>query len=133
MKKICIYLIEFYKKHDADYRKRQTVQSVYDNKKPLVYMVTGYDTDVITNYAKPIGVAKGESKDIFGHSHSYESYTAVRDYFSNVKSFLNKSCKRLKSSRGKNLILTLYFEPQYTKKQTLKSFKFKNARFSEVK
>ena len=121
--------VDFYKAHDADYRRNPKVQSVYDRNLPVVYMVSGNDVDVVTELAKPVGKAKSESLDLIGHSNSFESSRAANEFFKNVRSFLNKSCRRLKSDDKQNLSLRVYFDPKYNTKDKLVSFNFVNARF----
>ncbi len=121
--------VDFYRTHDADYRANPQVQSVYDNNSPVVYMVSGKDVDTVTEFAKPVGKAKSESIDLIGHSNSFETRKAASDFFRNVKSFLTKSCRRLKSDDNKNLSLRVYFDPKYNTKDKLVGFDFVNARF----
>lgn len=123
--------VEFYKSYDSDYRNNPIVTSVYDNNSPTVYMVTGSDVDVVKEFAKPIGKAKGDAKEYLGHSNSFESHIATKDYFKKVKAFLRGRCKRLKSADNKPLSLVLYFDPQFSKNDRLKGFEFRNARFLE--
>ncbi len=122
--------IKFYRDYDSDYRRNPKVMSVYDKDSPLVYMVTGRDVDVVKNMAKPVGIAKGQSIDRCGRSKSFESANAAKNYFSNVKSFLRSSCRRLKSNDGQNLSLRVYFDPKYgVRSQKLQGFDFVNAIF----
>lgn len=123
--------VEFYSSKDADYRKNPVVHSVYDNEKSLVYMVSGSDTDVVRELAKPIGVAKGEAKDKFGKTDSWETYIETKKYFKSVKDFLRYRCKRLKSAGGKGLSLIVYFTPIYSRNDKLKGFSYDKAEFVE--
>ncbi len=123
--------VEFYKSYDKDYAALPKVHSVYDNKKPVVYMVTGKDTDVIDSLAKPVGTAKGKSMETIGNISSFESRSASRNYFTNVGIFLKNACKRVHSSDGQDLSLVMYFKPVYTKRdKKLTGFEFMNAQFT---
>ena len=121
--------VHFYRGYDADYRKNPQVHSVYDKDSPVVYMVTGDDVNVVKELAKPIGIAKGEAIEKLGHSKSFEAKVASKDFFRNVKYFLNSRCRRLKSQDNKNLSLNVYFNPKYNRKNNLVGFDFVNARF----
>ena len=124
--------VNFYRAHDKDYRENPVVHSIYDENLPIVYMVTGNDTEVIKEYAKPVGIAKAESIDKIGHSKSFESQVASKNFFRNVKLFLLKRCRRLKSPQsGKDLSLIVYFNPQYTKSGNLTGFESADAEFIE--
>lgn len=120
--------VNFYSKYDRDYRNQKEVRSIYNYDSSTVIMVTGKDTEAVTNMAKPIGIAKGEAMDRTGHSGSFEAQLATRDYFSKIKSFLKYSCKQVKNDKGERLALRVYFDPKYKKDGTLKEFKFVNAR-----
>ena len=123
--------VNFYRAYDSDYRKNPVVHSVYDDSSPVVYMVTGDDTQVIRELAKPVGKAKAEAIDTIGSSKTFESQSASRTFFRKVKSFLNNGCKRLKSNSGKNLSLIVYFNPKYSRNDKLKGFEFVEANFVE--
>lgn len=123
--------VNFYRSYDSDYRKNPQVHSVYDRDNPVVYMVSGDDVDVVKEFAKPIGRAKGEAIDKLGHSKSFEAKAASKDFFRNVKYFLKTKCRRLKSKDNKNLSLRVYFDPKYNRKDNLVGFDFVNARFIE--
>lgn len=125
--------VNFYKQYDKDYQCVPTVHSVYDHENPIVYMVTGSDVDKVREMAKPIGKAKADSLDTFGHTKAFEVGQAGRDYYRDVQHFIKNSCKCLKSGDGKKLLLRVYFDPVYGKrgkqKGKLQGFEFVNARF----
>ena len=121
--------VEFYKDHDPDYRRMPVVHSVYLDDFKGVYLITGNDTDVIREYAKPIGRTKSEALDYIGTSKSLESQLAVKKYFKRVKFFLEHRCRRLKSRDGKKLSMILYFNPLYSKKDEIKGFQFEEVEF----
>ena len=125
--------VNFYKQHDIDYKNVPSVHSVYDHENPIVYMVTGSDVDKVREMAKPIGKAKAESLDTFGHTKAFEVGQAGRDYYREVQHFIKNTCKCLKSNDVKKLMLRVYFDPVYGKKgkqkDKLQGFKFVNARF----
>ncbi|MCD7879791.1 MAG: hypothetical protein LUG16_07660 [Candidatus Gastranaerophilales bacterium] len=123
--------INYYRKHDPDYRRVPAVRSVYDENKPVVYLVTGSDVDRVDLMGKEIGKAKRESIDKLGHSKSFEARSAVSNYFNGVKDFLKNSCTRLKSANNENLSLKVYFEPKYNKKNELVKFNYMGAEFTE--
>lgn len=123
--------VELYKSYDKDYAKNPVVRSVYDKNRPIVHMFSGTETDIIDNYAKPVGRAKGEAMDAIGKSKSFESSVASRNFFKNVRSYINGSARRLKSENGKNLSLVVYFNPKYTRNDNLKKFEYAGAVFLE--
>lgn len=123
--------VDFYKQYDSDYRSVRAVHSVYDDNRPIVHMITGKDVDKVREMAKPIGKAKADSLDAFGHTGSFEVYQTGRDYYRDVHNFIKHSCKRLKSDNDQNLTLRVYFDPVYGKKGQFKGFNFVNARFIE--
>lgn len=123
--------VDLYKQYDSDYRRVPKVKSVYDKYSPIVHMVTGSDVDVVNEYAKPVGIAKGESLDRIGRSDSYEARTASKNYFRNVTSYIKNRCRRLKSADGNKLSLVVYFDPKYTRTNNLKGFEYVGARFLE--
>lgn len=120
--------VDFYSQFDSDYRNRPEVRSVYDNDSARVFVITGNDVDAVTQFAKPIGKAKGESIDRTGHSSSFETKLATNDYFRQIKYFLRNSCRQIKDSDGNKLTLRVFFDPKYKKDGTLKGFEFVNAR-----
>ena len=121
--------INLYAAKDKDYRETPSVCSVYDLNMPVVYMVTGKDVYKVKTLARPIGKAKSESIYKTGHSKSFEAKNTVNTYFKEVKKFLNRSCKQVSTDDGKKLALRVYFDPQYTKKGKIKSFKYADAKF----
>lgn len=129
--------IEFYKKHDKDYRKCPVVMSMYDERResaPVIYMITGNDTEEAKQLAKPIGIAKSESLEHLGNTKSFEAKSAAKIYFDNMKYFLNKCCKRLKNEKNEELTLRVFFEPEYTvKTHRLKGFKYTGCDFTAEK
>lgn len=122
--------VDFYKQHDLDYCKTQVVQSIYPDKGPTIYMVSGSDVDKVKEMAKPIGKAKAEALDLTGQSSSFEVFQAGRNYFDDVKRFLKSSCQRLKNPQKEDLTLRMYFEPKYgVRNKKLQGFDFVHARF----
>ena len=125
--------VNFYKQYDKYYKTVPIVHSVYDHENPIVYMVTGSDVDKVREMAKPIGKAKADSLDTFGHTKAFEVAQAGRDYYREVQHFIKHSCNCLKSDDGQNLMLRVYFDPVYGKrgkqKGKLQGFDFVHARF----
>lgn len=125
----CPEFINMYKSYDKDYAYYPFVHSVYDKDEPVVYMVTGKDVDIVQRYAKNVGKAKSESLARIGEARSYESRKAAKDYFKDVKNFINNFCHRVRNNRNEDLSLRVYFDTQLTKNGEIKGFKFSNARF----
>jgi len=124
--------VKYYKKYDSDYRKNNRVCSVYDIDKPVVYIVSGNDSDVVTRIGKEIGPVKREAIEKNGNTKTAEVKNVVWNYFKEVKNFLRNNCRRLKSQDNKNLELNVYFNPKYTRNNTLKKFEFEKAKFKET-
>ena len=124
--------VNYYSQIDEDYRKFPHVRSIYERNNPVVYMVTGEDINIVNKMAMPIGKAKGQSLDAFGHTHSFEVNMEARVFFTNAKAFLKNNCSRLKdSSDNKNLILNVLFKPKFNKKKEVKGFEFIEAKFTK--
>ena len=124
-------LINSFKSLDKDYKKDPYVASIYDYNNSTVYLATGCDARRIDEMAKPIGIAKGEAKRKTGKAKSYESSYAANEYFKNVKEYITKRCKRLKSANGENLSLKILFTPKYTREGKLKDFELTDSKFIE--
>ena len=118
-----------YKNQDRDYRSLPVVKSIYDDETPTVFLVTGKDVDEVNNLAKPVGIAKRESIDAIGNSHSFESKNAAKNYFRNAKNFLFRYCNRVKNEDGKPLTMQVFFNPVYNKRQELKGFDYVKTSF----
>lgn len=125
----CPEFVNLYKSYDKDYQYYPVVHSVYDKDEPIVYMVTGKDVDIVQSYAKNVGKAKSESIARIGESRSYESRKAAKNYFKDVKKFLNNFCNRVRNNQSEELSLRVYFDTELTKTGNIKGFKFANARF----
>lgn len=123
--------INEYKAQDRDYRSIPAVKSIYDDETPTVFLVTGKDVDEVNRLAKPVGIAKRESIDAIGNSHSFESKNAAKTYFRNAKNFLSRYCNRVKNQEGKELTMQVFFNPVYNKKQELKGFDYVSTSFVE--
>lgn len=122
--------VDFYKQYDSDYCAIPAVHSIYDDNRPIVHMVTGKDVDRVKEMAKPLGKAKADSLEAFGHTGAFEVYQTGREYYRGVHNFIKNSCRHLKSDDdNQNLMLRVYFDPVYGKKGQFKGFNFVNARF----
>ena len=119
-------LVDKFSSYDKDYKEKPYVRSVCD--RGVVYLVTGKDANKLPEYAKPIGIAKSESLDAFGHSESHDAKLRTREYFANVKSFLKNTCIQIKGGNDKPLTLNAYFDPQY-KNGELKDYKYNSLEF----
>ena len=130
-KKTDFGLINFYSKYDKDYASNPVVHSVYQSRGPMLYMVTGNDVEVVNELARTVGIAKGESKDAFGHSKSFEAQYAAKNYKIKVNNFIKNVCRPVKSGiGGEKLALHLFFTPKYKKKSgELIGFSFATAQF----
>ena len=124
--------VTMYSSFDKDYKSVREVRSVYDYDNARVLMVTGRDVDAVTQMAKPIGKAKSESIDRTGRSSSFETRLATNDYYRQIKSFLRKSCRAVKSESGSKLALQVYFDPKYKKDGQLKAFDYVGSRFVPI-
>lgn len=116
--------VECYKRFDDDYTKNPTAKSFYDEDNARVFLITGNDADKIQEFAKPIGIAKGEAMDKIGHSKSYEASLASRIYFHEVQSYLKNTARQLRAQDGTKLEMRAFFNPTYTKKGKHTGFQF---------
>lgn len=123
--------IKFYKSHDKDYAKNAAVKSIYDKDSSVVYMVTGFDTNIVDSYAKNIGLTKASEKKYYDNSTNEYSKKAASDYFNNVFKFLQNSCKRVKTDSGDDLTLKVYFEAKRNKRDEITGFTLTNAQFEK--
>ncbi len=92
-------------------------------------MVTGKDTDVIKQAAKPVGRAKRESIDTTENTKSPEVRNATNQYIRDVKWYIKHSCRQVKSPNGDKLELHVYFLPKYGRDGKVKSFTYQIASF----
>ena len=122
-------LVKYIKKYDKDYRECPIVHSVYDYANSTVYLVTGRDVDTINQMAKPVGIAKGHSIDVLGHSKSFDAKYAAENFISKTFNFIKRNCRQVKNEKGQPLQLHVYYEPKYTKTGNLSSFVFQKAVF----
>ena len=122
--------INFYRAQDGDYQKYPTVRSYYADNNLDVFLITGHDADKVGEMAKPIGIARSEAKYRTGKANSYESRNASKNFFSNVESYLQGYCKRVKGKNGEKLVLNVLFEPIYNKNNEFKKFKYLEAKFT---
>ena len=118
-----------FKSYDKDYASVPAVKSVYDDVSPRVYLITGKDVDTVNALAKPVGVAKREACERTGKSKSFESKMAANNYFKQIRSFINYNCRRIKDKDGQPLSLNVYFNPEYTKNNSLKGFKYSHCEY----
>ncbi len=121
--------VDKFKAYDKDYAFLQVVRSVYDDKSPTVYLITGKDVDTVNAIAKPVGIAKREACEMTGKSKSFESGMAVNTFFKQIKNFINYNCRRIKDREGQPLSLNVYFNPEYTKSNSLKGFKYSHCEY----
>ena len=126
--------VNIYRRYDSDYNNVRAVHSVYNMDIPIVYMVTGKDVDIVNQMAKPVGMAKGRSMDVFGHSKSLEAGIASKVFQLNIRQFIEHNCKPVKTKdTNQPLELKMYFNPVYKKKSgDLKGFEFVGAQFVEA-
>lgn len=122
-------LVKYIKKYDRDYRECPQVHSVYDYANSIVYLVTGRDVDTINQMAKPVGIAKGHSMDVLGHSKSFDAKCAAENFVNRTYDFLKRHCRQVKNKKGERLQLHVYYEPKYTKKGNFDKFEFQHAIF----
>ena len=123
--------VRFYADNDPDYVSRNEVHSVYRQKGPMLYMVSGSDVDKVREFAKPVGIAKADSIEALGHTKSFEVREAAHNYINSVYSFLKNTCKQLRTKDGsEKLVLCLFFDPKYKKRTgKLSGFEFSSAKF----
>ena len=114
---------------DPDYRYLNVVQSVYDDKLPVVHMATGKDVDIIKNYAKNVGRAKSDALYAYGTTKTYETSRVTTDYFKTAKRYLFNSARRIKSQEGDRQALTVYFEPKFKRNGDFKEYQYVGADF----
>lgn len=123
--------VSFYKRNDPDYAMNPKIHSVYQQKGPMIYMVTGNDADDVNDMAKQVGIAKADSIEDLGHTKSLRVILAAQNYKQSVESFFKTSCKPVKTKdKSQRLALYLLFDPEYKKRTgELKGFKFRCAKF----
>ena len=119
--------VSYYSSFDRDYKTIPKVRTVYDYDSAKAYIVTGKDVEVVDKLAKPIGIAKSESVERTGESKSFETKTAAKNYFRQIKNYIKNSCRRLKTETGTGLELRVFYQPKFKKNGELKSFEYVNA------
>ena len=69
--------------------------------------------------------------DKYGKRGSFEEKVAQKQYYDSLNRFLKK-CKKVKNADGDEVVLNVFFEPEYTKKEKLKGFKYVKSAFKKV-
>lgn len=121
--------VKMFSGKDPDYRYLNVVQSVYDDKLPVVHMATGKDVDIIKNYAKNVGRAKSDALYAYGTTKTSETSRVTTDYFKTAKRYLFTKARRLKSPAGDKQGLAVYFKPIYKRNGEQKDLIFEKAEF----
>ena len=123
--------VDFYKSKDKDYEKFPQVKSFYGKHPQGVYLITGYDAEFANNLAKPLGMAKSESKELYGHTKSAKVAEESVILYKSMAHLVSRDSKRVKAEDGKNLTLNVYFEPKRKKTGEIKGFKYIGANFTD--
>lgn len=122
--------IELYKSIDKDYAKTPMVHSIYDLKQPVVYLVTGSDTDQINSMGKDLRLKKQDIFENTGNNDTPATQKVNKEFFEKTRNFLKNVCKRIKNNKGEKLTMCVFFEPKYTKKERkLIGFDYQNTAF----
>ena len=123
--------VQFYKGIDRDYNKYPIARSFYNRYTSEIFLVTGDDAALSDSMAKPLGIAKAQSRKINGTYNTDMVEAASNRYHKEMAILTGKSSNRVKSASGENLNLNVYFEPKYSKKGELKEFKYIGANFTD--
>ena len=123
--------VDFYKKTDRDYFSCPYVKSFYVRKSPDIYLITGRDSVLADNMAKPLGIAKADSIERYGNTSSLKVKEESKALYRNMEQLVYDNSKRIKTADGRNLNLNVYFEPKYKKTGEIKAFKYIGANFSD--
>lgn len=129
--------VSLYSFTDREYSKIPYVRSVYSykykngqkNKTPDVYLLTGRDAIEADKMARPIGVAKSDSKEKYNTTDTRTVKETANTYFYNLDNYIRTQANPLKNERKEALELHVYFEPQYTKDNKLKKFEYSFSAF----
>lgn len=122
--------VKMYKDTDKDYARNPIVSSIYDTEKPVVYLISGSDSEAIREMGRDFGRKKKEANDLPEYAIASTIKRTGREYYNQTRKFINNFCKRTKNTEGRDLTLHVFFEPKYTKKEhKLTGFEFVDAKF----
>ena len=122
---------------DKDYRKNPIIRSFYDitaenstNFKPISYAITGDDVSLFESaFAKNIGKAKGNSKQILGTTRSAETKLALSEYKQKGLDFATAKSRKIYNTDGTPCSIHTKFQITRNKNGKIKDFEFIDARF----
>ncbi|MBQ8635079.1 hypothetical protein IJ425_02880 [bacterium] len=134
--------VKAYKEQDKDYRALPCARSIYDKRAPIItsihdkppaysYLITGYDVETLDTLGKSFGYQK---KDIFertGVKKGRQVTDAKKQYKSGIKDVMDKLCKRVKDKDGDDIVMKVYFTPEFNRKGELLRFKYDEVAFSK--
>ena len=136
--------VNIYKKADKDYAYASVIRTYYDREVDIpkkmnepvphyVYLVTGKDAEIYDNLGKELGIAKRDYFERTGQKYGYDVQRAKTVYQHSLKDLVFNKCKKVKTEKGKEAALQIFFEPHYNKKGELDRFDYAGAFISEDK
>lgn len=133
--------VSLYSYVDKEYSKIPYVRSVYSyqnkngqiSKTPDVYLISGQDAIEADKMARPIGVAKSDSKEKYNTTDTDEVKKTTNTYFENLDNYIRTQSNPIKNEKKEALELHVFFEPEYTKDNKLKKFEYSFSEFVPYK
>lgn len=128
-----------YEQVDSDYAKNPIVRSIYDKNapipktaqeaKPYVFLFTGDDTDKVKELGKQLGKDKIAIAESTEDKEKEALSQARKKYKTGIKDLINRICPRVKDEQKRDLVMRVFFEPEYNKKGDLSRFVFQDVMF----
>ena len=133
--------VDEYTKVDRDYRALPCARSIYDKNAPLIasiheqapaysYLITGNDADMVDSLGKSFGHQKDDIFQRTGLTKGAEVTGAKKQYKKGLREILEKLCKRVKDENGNDVVMEVYFTPQYNRKGELIKFQYDKVAFN---
>ena len=124
--------VEYYSSYDKDYAEVPYVHSKYDKYLPYVTLISGKNARDVDNFGKKIGIAKGSSKKMFGHTKSQEVRVATQNYYNDIRENLQESFPPVTDKDNNPLNLYAFFDNvKYDKDGKIKQYDFVGAELSK--
>lgn len=136
--------VNIYKKADKDYAYAPVIRTFYDREATIptkvrefaphyVYLVTGKDAETYDDFGKELGIAKRDYFERTGKKYGYDVKRANKDYERNIKDLVFNKAKKVKTEKGKDAVLNIFFDVHLNKKNEIDRFDYAGAFVSEDK
>ncbi|MBQ3641345.1 hypothetical protein II906_05415 [bacterium] len=121
--------VDTFKSMDREYRNNKAARSYYDKNKALVHLLTGDDVSNVDEFAKSLGIAKGDALDRAGTTHTFEVSMTSQNVYDKVMSYISHDARPIRDENRTPLELRVFFNPKYKKNGDLKGFEYIESKF----